>query len=90
MTAKGHVPRASTHRNKKMIANLIKVSLIAGAVLLSACSGVSAHRDYSADSVQPAGFGPGPTHSNTNQMNFHGSALGNSFGEYGAGLLHDD
>jgi hypothetical protein len=75
---------------KKMIANLIKVSLIAGAVLLSACSGVSAHHDYSGDSVQPAGFGPGPTHSNANQMNFHGSALGNSFGEYGAGLLHED
>jgi len=40
--------------------------------------------------VQPAGFGPGPTHSNANPMNFHGSALGNSFGEYGAGLLHED
>ncbi|MGX1087530.1 hypothetical protein AB7M25_004096 [Pseudomonas sp. AP3_22 TE3818] len=90
MTAKGHVPRASTHRKEKMFANLIKVSLIAGAVLLSACSGVSAPRDYSADSVQPAGFGPGPTHSNVNQMNFHGSALGNSFGEYSSSLLHGD
>lgn len=73
-----------------MTANLIKVSLIAGAVLLSACSGVSAHRDYSADSVQPAGFGPGPSNSNASKMNFHGSALGNSFGEYSSGLLHDD
>lgn len=89
MTSKGHVPRASTHRNQKMIANLVKVSLIAGTLLLSACSGVSLHRDYSVDSVQPAGFGPGPTN-NPAKMNFHGSALGNSFGEYGSGLLHDD
>ncbi|MFV0931631.1 hypothetical protein [Pseudomonas jessenii] len=73
-----------------MIATLVKVSLLAGALLLSACSGVSAHRDYSADSVQPAGFGPGPTSSNPDKMNFHGSALGKSFGEYGSGLLHDD
>ncbi|PMZ92743.1 MULTISPECIES: hypothetical protein [unclassified Pseudomonas] len=73
-----------------MIVNLVKVSLLAGALLLSACSGVSAHRDFSADSVQPAGFGPGPTSSNPDKMNFHGSALGNSFGEYGSGLLHDD
>jgi hypothetical protein len=73
-----------------MIANLVKVSLIAGALLLSACSGVSAHRDYAIDAVQPAGFGPGPTSSNPGKMNFHGSALGNSFGEYGSGLLHDD
>jgi len=81
MTAKCHVPRASTHRNQKMIANLVKVSLMAGALLLSACSGVSAHGDYSADSVQPAGFGPGPANSTANKMSFHGSALGNSFGE---------
>lgn len=72
-----------------MIVNLVKVSLIAGALLLSACSGVSAHSDYSVDSVQPAGFGPGPTN-NPNKMSFHGSALGNSFGEYSSGLLHDD
>ncbi|MGA3801957.1 hypothetical protein ACPCYX_29950 [Pseudomonas fluorescens] len=73
-----------------MIANLVKVSLMAGALLLSACSGVSSHSDYSTDSVQPAGFGPGPTNSNAAKMNFHGSALGNSFGEYSSGLLHDD
>jgi hypothetical protein len=90
MTAKGHVPAPHSLRNKKMIVNLVKVSLIAGALLLSACSGVSTQRDYSADSVQPAGFGPGPTNSNAGKMNFHGSALGNSFGEYGSGLLHDD
>jgi hypothetical protein len=40
--------------------------------------------------VQPAGFGPGPSNSNASKMNFHGSALGNSFGEYSSGLLHDD
>jgi hypothetical protein len=51
-----------------MIATLVKVSLMAGALLLSACSGVS----------------------NPDKMNFHGSALGKSFGEYGSGLLHDD
>ncbi|CAK15470.1 hypothetical protein [Pseudomonas entomophila] len=72
-----------------MIANLVKVSLVAGAVLLSACSGVSTRNDYSVDSVAPAGFGPGPTHSGQ-QMNFHGNALSNSFGEYSSGLLHDD
>lgn len=73
-----------------MIANLIKVSLIAGAVLLSACSSVSSPRDYSVDSVQPSGFGPGPANSNANRMNFHDSALGISFGEYSSGLLHGD
>ncbi|MFY0728053.1 hypothetical protein [Pseudomonas sp. NFX15] len=76
-----------------MIANLVKVSLVAGAVLLSACSGVSPHtrNDYSVDSVQPSGFGPGPTNSSSaGKMNFHGSALGSSYGEYGSGLLHDD
>jgi hypothetical protein len=75
---------------KKMTSNLIKVSLIAGALLLSACSGVSSHNTYSADSVPSAGFGPGPTNTSPNKMNFHGSALGNSFGEYSSGLLHDD
>ena len=28
--------------------------------------------------------------SNANRMNFHDSALGNSFGEYSSGLLHGD
>lgn len=71
-----------------MIANLVKVSLIAGALLLSACSGVSTEHRYSDDTV-PSGFGPGPAN-NASKMNFHGSALGNSYGEYGSGLLHDD
>ncbi|VVP88086.1 hypothetical protein PS918_02950 [Pseudomonas fluorescens] len=72
-----------------MASNLIKVALIAGAVLLSACSSVSTPNRYAEDNVVPAGFGPGPT-GNSGKMNFHGSALGNSFGEYSSGLLHDD
>ncbi|TPG79688.1 hypothetical protein [Pseudomonas arsenicoxydans] len=72
-----------------MISNLFKVVLIGGAVLLSACSGASTHSEYSEATLPSAGFGPGPTNS-PNKMNFHGSALGNSFGEYSSGLLHDD
>ncbi|BCX67128.1 MULTISPECIES: hypothetical protein [Pseudomonas] len=72
-----------------MISNVIKVALVTSAVLLSACSGVSTTNRYSEESVPSAGFGPGPTNS-PNKMNFHGSALGNSFGEYSSGLLHDD
>jgi hypothetical protein len=72
-----------------MISNLLKVALIAGALLLSACSGASTHSEYSEANLPSAGFGPGPT-KNPNKMSFHGSALGNSFGEYSSGLLHDD
>lgn len=72
-----------------MISNLAKIVLIGGALLLSACSGVSTQSTYSEDLQPSAGFGPGPTNKSS-QMNFHGSALGNSFGEYGSGLLHDD
>ncbi|SEE37624.1 hypothetical protein [Pseudomonas migulae] len=72
-----------------MISNLYKVLLVAGALLLSACSGASTHSNYSEDLEPSAGFGPGPTN-NHSQLNFHGSALGNSFGEYSSGLLHDD
>ncbi|MDZ5436657.1 hypothetical protein T3H00_28890 [Pseudomonas fluorescens] len=72
-----------------MISNLAKATLITGAVLLSACSGVSTATRYSAESVPSSGFGPGPTNT-SGKMNFHGSALGNSFGEYSSGLLHDD
>ncbi|AWY43775.1 hypothetical protein DKY63_29195 [Pseudomonas putida] len=73
-----------------MTSTLLKIALISGAVLLSACSGAGTHHDYSYDNVQPSGFGPGPTNSNPNKMNFHGSALGSSYGEYGSGLLHGD
>ena len=72
-----------------MIANLIKVSLIAGAVLLSACSSVGTGYRNPDDSQSSNGFGPGPTR-NPGTLSFHGSALGNSFGEYSSGLLHDD
>jgi hypothetical protein len=72
-----------------MTSNLVKVVLIGGALLLSACSGVSTHSDYSKDNLPSPGFGPGPT-SSPNKMNFHGSALGNSFSEYSSGLLHND
>ncbi|MHC8354803.1 hypothetical protein ACYZTL_06125 [Pseudomonas sp. LB3P81] len=72
-----------------MISNLFKVLLIGGALLLSACSGVSTHSNYSEDLQPSAGFGPGPT-IHPGNLNFHGSALGSSFGEYSSGLLHDD
>ena len=72
-----------------MISNLSKVALIAGALLLSACSGANTQSEFSEANLPSAGFGPGPTN-NPNKLNFHGSALGNSFGEYGSGLLHDD
>ncbi|MHC8299035.1 hypothetical protein [Pseudomonas sp. ZS1P83] len=72
-----------------MISNLVKVWLIGGALLLSACSGVSTHSNYSEDLQPSAGFGPGPTN-NPSKLSFHGSALGSSFGEYSSGLLHDD
>ncbi|WP_342214912.1 hypothetical protein [Pseudomonas sp. TH41] len=72
-----------------MISNIIKVSLIAGALLLSACSGASTHDCYGEDCQSSDGFTP--SHSNNpNQMNFHGSALGSSFSQYSSGLLHDD
>ncbi|MDR6913600.1 hypothetical protein J2X66_000447 [Pseudomonas sp. 3296] len=72
-----------------MISNLFKVVLIGGAVLLSACSGASTYSEYSEATLPSAGFGPGPTN-NPGKMNVHGSALGNSFGEYSSGLLRDD
>lgn len=73
----------------KMISALPKALLITGTLLLSACSGVSSHTNYSEDLGPASGFGPGPTN-NHSQLNFHGSALGSSFGEYSSGLLHDD
>jgi hypothetical protein len=73
---------------RKMISNVIKVALIAGALLLSACSGVSSHSCYSEDCQPSDGFTP--SHNNPSKMNFQGSALGSSFSEYSSGLLHDD
>lgn len=72
-----------------MISNTIKVALIAGALLLSACSGASTHSCDSEDCQPSEGFAP--SHSNiTSKLNFHGSALGSSFSEFSSGLLHDD
>jgi hypothetical protein len=72
-----------------VISNVLKVALIAGALLLSACSGASTHDCYSEDCQSSDGFTP--IHSNDpNKLNFHGSALGSSFSEYSSGLLHDD
>ncbi|KPG98501.1 hypothetical protein AEQ67_14270 [Pseudomonas sp. RIT-PI-q] len=68
-----------------MISNLIKVALIAGAVLLSACSGVSTSSCYSEDCQSFDGH----TSNNANKLNFGGSAIGSSFSEYSSGLLHD-
>jgi hypothetical protein len=68
-----------------MISNLIKVVLIAGAVLLSACSGVSTSSCFSEDCQSFDGRSP----SNPNKLNFGGSAIGSSFSEYSSGLLHD-
>jgi hypothetical protein len=65
-----------------MILNLIKVVLIAGALLLSACSGVSTSTCFSEDCQQFDGH-------SANKVNFGGSAIGNSFNEYSSGLLHD-
>jgi hypothetical protein len=42
-----------------MISNLLKVVLIGGALLLSACSGASTHSEYSEATLPSAGFGPG-------------------------------
>lgn len=73
-----------------MISNLVKVVMIASAVLLSACSsssggssdpcfaqGCQAFGDHSPNKAAKMSFGGG-------------SGLGSSFGEYGSGLMHDD
>lgn len=66
-----------------MIPNLVKVVMIAGALLLSACSGVSTSTCFSQGCQSFDGHG-------ANQLKFGGSPIGNSFSEYSSGLLHDD
>jgi major membrane immunogen (membrane-anchored lipoprotein) len=68
----------------KMKSNLIKVVLIAGALLLSACSGsgMSTSTCFSDGCQQFDGRG-------ANKVNFGGSAIGSNFNEYSSGLLHD-
>jgi hypothetical protein len=63
--------------------NLVKVFLIAGTLLLSACSGVTTSTCFSEDCHQFDGHG-------TNKMSFGGSAIGNNFNEYSSGLLQHD
>ena len=60
MSAQDQAPAPPPTGTIKMIANLIKVALIAGAVLLCACSGVSTDHRYADDAQFSNGFGPGP------------------------------
>ncbi|MHC8285374.1 hypothetical protein ACYZUD_00695 [Pseudomonas sp. XS1P51] len=69
-----------------MISNLFKAALIAGALLLSACSGVSTSSCFSEDCQSFYGH----RSNNPNKLSFGGSAIGSSFSEYSSGLLHDD
>ncbi|MBK5436315.1 hypothetical protein JFV30_05425 [Pseudomonas sp. TH32] len=73
-----------------MIANLVKVVMIAGALLLSACSsgssGVSSDPCFSGGCQAFGDHTPGKAA----KMSFGGNGLGSSYGEYGSGLMHDD
>lgn len=74
-----------------MISNLVKVVMIAGALLLSACS--SGSSGGSSDPCFSGGCQAFGDHSPSKaaKMSFGGgSGLGSSFGEYGSGLMHDD
>jgi hypothetical protein len=68
-----------------MISNLVKVVMIAGTLLLGACSGVSSSTCFSEGCQSYDGHGPG----SANKVNFGGSAIGSSFSQYSSGLLHD-
>lgn len=67
-----------------MKSNLVKVVLIAGALLLSACSGSG----VTTSTCFSEGCQPFDGH-HANTLNFGGSAIGNNFNEYSSGLLHD-
>ncbi|MPR03275.1 hypothetical protein F0169_15055 [Pseudomonas sp. MAFF 212408] len=70
-----------------MISNLVKVVMIAGALLLSACSsGVSSDPCFTQGCQAFGDHSP----NKSAKMSFGGSGLGSSYGEYGSGLLHDD
>ncbi|UMZ09728.1 hypothetical protein I9018_19645 [Pseudomonas sp. MPFS] len=61
--------------------NCIRVLLIGAALLLSACSGATSHSCYSDNCRLGGGI---------SKLNVNGNAaLGNSFNQYGASLLHD-
>lgn len=72
-----------------MISNPVKVVMITGTLLLSACSSSPA---VSSDPCFSGGCQAFGDHSPNKaaKMNFGGSGLGSSYGEYGSGLLHDD
>jgi uncharacterized protein YceK len=59
----------------------VKILLMASALLLSACSGVTTSTCFSE--------GCRSFDSNTSKLNMGGTALGNSFNQYSSGLLHD-
>ncbi|MEX5539909.1 hypothetical protein [Pseudomonas poae] len=72
-----------------MTSNLIKLLLISGTLLLSACSsGGNVSRDPCFSGGCQAFGDHSP--SKAAKMSFGGSGLGSSYGEYGSGLLHDD
>ncbi|AZE71860.1 hypothetical protein C4K00_1617 [Pseudomonas synxantha] len=72
-----------------MISNLVKVVMITGTLMLSACS---SSPTVSSDPCFSGGCQAFGDHSPSKaaKMNFGGSGLGSSYGEYGSGLLHDD
>ncbi len=72
-----------------MTSNLFKVALIAGALLLSACSSSPTVNSDPCFSGGCQAFGD-HSPSKAAKMNFGGSGLGSSYEEYGSGLLHDD
>ncbi|WP_087945228.1 hypothetical protein [Pseudomonas synxantha] len=72
-----------------MISNLVKVVMITGTLMLGACSSsptVNSDPCFSGGCKAFGDHSPGKAA----KMNFGGSGLGSSYGEYGAGLLHDD
>ena len=74
-----------------MISNLVKVVMIAGTLLLGACSGVSTSTVTSSCPAEGCqSFGDHGVGSASKVSFGGGSAIGSSFGEYSSGLLHDD
>ncbi|KAE9658467.1 hypothetical protein EJD88_05205 [Pseudomonas sp. PB105] len=72
-----------------MISNLVKITMITGTLLLSACSSSPAVSSDPCFSGGCQAFGDRSPNKAT-KMNAGGSGLGSSYGEYGSGLLHDD
>lgn len=72
-----------------MISNLVKVLMITGTLLVSACSSSPSVNSDLCFSGGCQAFGD-HSPNKAAKMNFGGSGLGSSYGEYGSGLLHDD